>query len=60
MGPTWCQPGADWAQVGPMLAPMNRAIWDVMAWCRQASLSHNELTHAHSDVADLVTSDDYY
>ena len=29
MGPTWGPSGADRAQVGPMLAPMNFAIWVV-------------------------------
>ena len=28
MGPTWGQSGADRTQVGPMLAPVNIAIWD--------------------------------
>ena len=30
MGPTWSPSGADRTQVGPMLAPMNFDIWDVL------------------------------
>ena len=32
MGPTWGPSGADRTQVGPMLVPMNFAIW-VIYWC---------------------------
>ena len=27
MGPTWGPSGAEWTQLGPMLAPMNFAFW---------------------------------